>query len=582
MANFATKTQIRAEDMASPAMKRIAAQARITARSFERLNAAANTLKRLGGAARVLERGAVVAGFASASAAAGVLALASRYADATDETAKFARQTGFSTASLERLKFIADRQGASFQTVTGGVEAFTKRMGELRAGSGSLLKALKDTDPAFATMLAGTTDNEEAFRLFIEKVGSLPTEQAKAALAAAGVSRGAMAAIIRLSDGGEEALARLRAQADKFRAPMTQADADNAEAYKDALTNANFALKGVSDTIGKRALPVMTPFVERLADWVALNRPLLDAKLDAYGDKVAVSLAKVDFDKIADAAERYRQSAGRVIAQGRRIVASLGGIEGVISKVAKAWLILKGLSIAGMVLTVSGQVVAFASAIAGIGTATAAARVAAVGDFDAIERRYGRLSKAIGKGIVAGGVVGVAGAVGVSKLNENIDKRAAKLEGEGFTPEAAQERAKREVTGEANDAILGAIIKFTDRLGALRVTDERLRERAGVAPYAPPPPQIRPLGASTLPAIAPATPTGGGYLERLRGANSSAPARMSTPIARITPLRVQMVGGVKVEVEAAQGTGATIIRNDARVVEPRRKPDVGQTMAEEN
>ena len=625
MANFATKTQIRAEDLASPIMKRVAAQARLTARSFRRINAAADSMRRLGNLARPLERGVFGLGVATAAAGGAALAMANRYATATDETAKLARQTGFSAEELDRFRFIAERQGASYETITGGLETFTKRMGELRAGTGGLNALLKKTDPAFATLLKNTTSNEEAFRLFIERVSSLPDAQSKAALAAAGVSRGAAASIIRFGEGGEKAIAKLQNQADKFRAPLTEQDRANTEAYKDSQTNLQFALRGVSDTIGRNLLPALSPLNERLADWVALNRPLLDAKLDAYGDRVAASLDRIDFDRVAKTAERYARGAQHVIRRGDEIVESLGGIEKVIATVAKAWLILRGLSIASLVLRAGVQTVAFAQAIAGIGTATALARTAAVADFDAIGNRYSRLSAAIGRGIVFGGIAGIGGAIGISQLNKKIDERASELVAKGVAPERAKVQARSEVTGEANDKIAKGLVGLTDRLGFLKITDPRIRGAAGAEPLPPtvvvspvvPPvissglldtvraaastpalpaslprvpsvaqvPRVQPVSRTPLPQSTPVP----GIAARLRSGNSEVlrarPASTPlTPIRRLAPakVQVQVIGDVRVEVDAAQGTRARVTDNRVRMIEPRRKPELGITMSEGN
>ncbi len=532
--DYAVHTRIKADDMASPVMKRIMNQAKLTARSFRGLNAAARGLRSVGNLARPLERGLRTLGFAGIAAGGAALAMANNYATARDEQAKFSRQIGFSADSLDRLKFIADRQGASFDTLRSGLTAFTKRVGELRAGTGSLNAILKKTDPAFASLLKNTTDNQEAFELFLAKVASLPDEQAKAALAAAGVSRGAMESIIRLTDGGTDAFKALRDEADKFRAPITDRDLRNAEAYKDAQTNVNFAIRGVVDTIGSRFLPLMTPVLTRLADWVAANRELIGTKLDEYSDKIAAALDRIDFDRIATKAGEWVEKAGVVIKRGGEIVESLGGIEGVIGKVFKAWLIFKGLSLASLVLTVGGQAIAIGSAIAGIATSSALAKVGVVSDFDTIQKRHSRLAAALGKGIVFGGIVGVAGAVGISELNKRIDARADEIEAGGIEREAAREKAKKEVTSKASDAILRGIVKATDSLGAFRITDERLRARVGAPPIAAdlerrsaldiPPPVINvsPTPVTVLPAPMP-------------------PVNVSPPTVNVLPTPVKVV-----------------------------------------
>ena len=471
--DYAVHTRIKADDMASPVMKRIMGQARLTARSFRGLNAAARTLRSAGNLARPLERGLRTLGFAGIAAGGAALAMANNYATARDEQAKFSRQIGFSADALDRLKFIADRQGASFDTLRSGLTAFTKRVGELRAGTGSLNAILKKTDPAFASLLKNTTDNQEAFELFLAKVASLPDEQAKAALAAAGVSRGAMESIIRLTDGGVDAFKALRDEADKFRAPITARDLRNAEAYKDAQTNVNFAIRGVADTIGSRFLPLMTPTLNRLADWIAANRELISTKLDEYSGKIAAALDRIDFDRVAETAGKWVVKARDVVKRAGEIVESLGGIEGVIDKVFKAWLVLRGLSLASLVLTVAGQSAAIvlalgkiAGAATGIGAATTAMSATAAADFDKLDRRFNQSRRLFGKGLVLGlSTLGVANAL--NSMDQRIAESQAKLEALGFDPDDARQRATEGVQADNREQIAG--LPGVKQLGELAV-----------------------------------------------------------------------------------------------------------------
>jgi len=538
MANFSTKTRIRAEDMASPALRRIANQAKQTARSFRTLNATAGAMRSVGRLARPLERAVRLTGIAAFGAAAGAIALTDRYATARDEQAKFARQIGFSAESLDRLKFIAERQGASLDGLRSGLTAFTKRVGELRAGTGGLNSILKKTDPAFAQLLKNTSDNEEAFELFVAKVASLPDEQAKAALAAAGVSRGSMGDIIRLTDGGTAAYKMLRSEADKFRAPISPRDLRNAEAYKDAQTNLSFALGGVSDTISSRLVPVLTPFVERMADWVSANRAVIGTKFDAYAARIGRYLSSIDFDRLANDAASFARSAKNIAIQADSLIDRMGGIPGVIETVAKAWLILRGLSLASVVLTVGGQSFAIAKSIRSIALASRATAAAATADFARIEKN----AMSSRKRMMAGGALGIATgiAAGINIPGQAaVDKRRAELESEGLKSADAFSKAMAEQQAANADAFDGFL-------------------------------------ARNLPSIF------GGGQEPM--ASPAAMPRASTParpimVQQSTP---QVEGKIVVEVEAAPGTGAVVKQNRTTIHSRPRGAPVGTTMNEGN
>lgn len=169
-------------------------QIKITAidKTRQAFNSIAN---KLGG----LKKAAGAVGIAVGAIGAAFVAAAKKTIDFADEIAKTADMVGLSTSALQELRVAADLAGISQGQLNSGLGALSKRMGELRQGTGALNTFLNKSDPAFKTLLQNTTDNEEAFRLIIGRLDTMTNAQDKAALSAAALGRTAGIAVSKLS-----------------------------------------------------------------------------------------------------------------------------------------------------------------------------------------------------------------------------------------------------------------------------------------------------------------------------------------------------------------------------------------------
>ena len=126
-------------------------------------------------------------------------AIVKKTVDFADEIAKTADKVGLSTSALQELRIATDLAGIGQEQLDTALGAMSKRLGELRQGTGALNTFLNKTDKAFANQLKGTTDNEEAFRLLISRIQSFKSAQDRAALSAAAFSRSAGIALSKLT-----------------------------------------------------------------------------------------------------------------------------------------------------------------------------------------------------------------------------------------------------------------------------------------------------------------------------------------------------------------------------------------------
>ena len=117
----------------------------------------AGGVRRFGGSLAVatghLSRATAGAAAFAAAAGAGMFALTRSTAQAGDNIAKLSDRLGVSTDFLQEVRHAANLSGVDMAVLDSSLVAFTKRLGEARAGSGALLGVPPPESWAAATPL---------------------------------------------------------------------------------------------------------------------------------------------------------------------------------------------------------------------------------------------------------------------------------------------------------------------------------------------------------------------------------------------------------------------------------------------
>ena len=315
---------------------------------------ASKGLLRVAAVSKAMTRGLQVASTALATVGAvGALAaikLSNAFSERADEIAKFTKETGFAAKSMQELDFIADRQGAKFETVKKGVQKFNKALGELRGGTGDLVLKLKFLNPELKKQLLGIKSNEDAYWAMLKAIAETPDAADKAALASGAFGAKGAAAILRITAQGVDGLEKLRAEATKFRPPLSAAQLKMAEKYQDSLTNLKAVFGSLGDSAGGALLPIMDDLAVKFANFVVENREMINLKISDIFSKISDSMKKVDFKQITEGAQKFVIAGGQLITKSVTLIDKLGGVGN----------IAKGL----LAIFVVGKVVAFAASFA--------------------------------------------------------------------------------------------------------------------------------------------------------------------------------------------------------------------------
>lgn len=242
----------------------------------------------------------------------GMVSLVKSFSSGADEIGKFSRQIGFSTESYQEFRFAADRAGVNQALFNSSMVAFTKRLGEARAGTGGLFTILNKLSPAFLEQLKATKSNEEALSLLLKGMSKIKDPATRAALAAGAFSRSGVA-MTRVAEQGAEGIAALRAEAQRLGVVIGTESTKEAEAFQDAMTNLTGSFSGLQNVIGGQLLPVIQPLIEQLTNFVVTNREIIGTKITAFVKSFAESVAKIDFGAVLDGVLSLVNLLGRAI-----------------------------------------------------------------------------------------------------------------------------------------------------------------------------------------------------------------------------------------------------------------------------
>ena len=198
---------------------------------------------------------------ASAAALAGMGKLAYDAGKTADDLNTLSKQTGFSTAELQKMQYASDLVDVSMEDMTGSLQKMVKQMG---AGS-----------EAFKTLGVAITDENGELRnateVWYETIEALSqiqneTERDTLAMDIFGKSAASLAGIV---DDGGEALRKYGKDAENLGLIMSQDTLDAANQLNDAIDLTKARLEATFLETGAKVAETVLPIVEDMADDVA-------------------------------------------------------------------------------------------------------------------------------------------------------------------------------------------------------------------------------------------------------------------------------------------------------------------------
>lgn len=376
-------------------------------------------------------------------ATAGLLALVGQF----DELGDKAEAVGLSVDALAQLRYAAQKSGASVEQLDGGMQAFSKSLGQARAGTGRMAGFLEKVSPVLLKQLKATKNNEEAFSLLSDAMAKLEDPAKKAALAAATVGDPALAPLLARGAAGIQELR------DKhlLLAGSQKDAADAAGQADDALVDLHAATDGAKAALVQGLAPALTVIVKKMSEWLAGHRDDIKRWATDIGEKLPGAIQRVvewvgkAYDKVAAFIDKIGGLKTVAIALGAALVA--GPVASLVTLGSS--LVKMGSRIAAL----SGEFSAAASTATGFGGTLS--RLVAAGGPIALA-----LGGAYALSELTGGAIGEGkgGALGLAQgmLDVRSGKAPAAFDAIVGQAMGAFNAARGDVSGQARGAIDGA------------------------------------------------------------------------------------------------------------------------------
>ncbi len=252
---------------------------------LKRVNRVVN---KIGGA---MKRGAL-ATLKGVTIAVGLLALAVRgLTKEADLLAKTSRLLDFDIERLQEYRFAAGIAGQSTEQFDKALEQFTKRVGEARAGTGSMVTLLRKSNPELLKQILLAKDNATAFKLLIKGIENTAGAQDKLALANAAGGRSAKGLVL-LAGLGSKEFERL-ALVQRENGNITKEMTDASEAFNDQMLTTMNALKGFRNQVIAPLLPLLTQAANAVRDWTIANRDSISEDVLAFARDVGKNFQNI-------------------------------------------------------------------------------------------------------------------------------------------------------------------------------------------------------------------------------------------------------------------------------------------------
>lgn len=363
--NFYLKAIVTAVDRVSKPLKAIAEQARNTRGMLGKLrspefSASMNDIgkqvrltrghmSKLGRGIKDVVKSVALLTAGLAAIGYGMASVVTQTADAGGALDDLSLRTGMSAENLQKWGYAALQTGNSNEDFNRALEIMNKNMGALKAGTGPLATSVAKISPALSKQLKGVKDNNEALEIMLKAIRQVPDANKRAYLATLFFGKSGMG-LINLAAESEESLAALKKRAVEL-GILSNEDVAAAAVFGDRLDDLKQKWGDIKDTFATRLIPVMTPLLARLTDFLVNNKEQINKLIDSVVVPLGDWLKDLDFEKLTNDVMDFINTI-------KTVVGLFGGLQnvvigylaisnvGLIKTIFKTALAFKGLVIA--------------------------------------------------------------------------------------------------------------------------------------------------------------------------------------------------------------------------------------------
>ena len=201
----------------------------------------------------------------AAAGIAGLGLLSKRSIDAADNIGKTARAIDLSAEALQELRFAASRGGVDVDTFDKAMLGFSKRVGEARQNTGSLVTILRQMSPVLLEQIQSAANVEEAFNLIVDAADGMGSALDRNALLAAAFGRSGVLLTSTIK-GGTKEIDKLREASRRLGLVLSDDIIAQSEIAADELGDMGAVIKVAGVNLGLKFMPAMRSFAGLITD----------------------------------------------------------------------------------------------------------------------------------------------------------------------------------------------------------------------------------------------------------------------------------------------------------------------------
>lgn len=219
--------------------------------------------------------------FTAAAAAAGMGYFVKQSLNVADAIGKTADRIGITTDALQQYRHAAELSGIEQSRLDTGLEAFTKRLGEARAGTGAMVTYLRKYDETLLENIRTAGSTEQALTFLFNAMDDMTSASDRAALSAAAFSRTAGVQMVNLVREGTTGLNAMMQEARDLGLVIDESLIRESEKANDALTKVTKVLKTQMTAAFVSVAPAITTIADQMTGWVKANQKLIEQDMGA-------------------------------------------------------------------------------------------------------------------------------------------------------------------------------------------------------------------------------------------------------------------------------------------------------------
>jgi hypothetical protein len=214
----------------------------------------------------------MLGGLGAAGSFAGLFELAHKFAESAEALDQAAGKIGITTGAMQTLDYAAKQTGLDTDSFNRGLTTLNKNLGEAGTGQNKNLRALLDHLHISLRDTKGNVIGAAAALPALEKAFYDTHDAATKAYIAQMMFGRSGLDMIPFLDQGPAKIAALQAQFAKLGYTPTGADQLNADKFNKSWRRMETAVGGFTDELGAKLMPVLTPIIDAMTDWISANK----------------------------------------------------------------------------------------------------------------------------------------------------------------------------------------------------------------------------------------------------------------------------------------------------------------------